>query len=56
MKKEDRLELLKSLVEDFYYLFAESKNKWNYLLNDFILPVIKQLHPRTNSHIVLEKN
>ena len=56
MNKNDRLDLLMELVEEFYYVSVESKNKWNYLLNDYILPVIKQLHPRTNSHVELEIN
>ena len=54
MKKTERTKLLMDLVEIFYYESVKSKNKWNMLLNDFILPNIKKLHPRTNSDIVLE--
>ena len=55
MKKDQRKVILMELVELYYYEAVKSKNKWNMLLKDFILPNIKKLHPRTNSDIVLEK-
>ena len=55
MKKDERRALLMELVELYYYESVKSKNKWNMVFNDFILPNIKKLHPRTNSDIVLEK-
>lgn len=51
----EKLDILKSLVEKSFYKLSKDKNSWNYVDNNFIKPVIKKLHPRTNSDLVLEK-
>jgi len=52
---DEKLAILKSLVENSFYELSKDKNSWNYVDNSFIKPVIKKLHPRTNSNLVLEK-
>ena len=53
---EEKLDILKSLVKTSFYELTKDKNSWNYVDNSFIKPVIKKLHPRTNSNLVLEKD
>ena len=52
---DEKLGILKSLVENSFYELSKDKNSWNYIDNSFIKPIIKKLHPRTNSNLVLEK-
>ena len=52
---DEKLDILKSLVENSFYKLSKDKDSWNYVDNCFIKPVIKKLHPRTNSNLVLEK-
>ena len=52
---DEKLDILKSLVENSFYKLSKDKGSWNYVDNCFIKPVIKKLHPRTNSNLVLEK-
>ena len=50
---DEKLGILKSLVENSFYELSKDKNSWNYIDNSFIKPIIKKLHPRTNSNLVL---
>ena len=54
MDKEEKLELLKSIVEKSFYKVVECKKMWNKVLNNYIKPIIKKLHPRYNSDVKLE--
>ena len=54
MDKYEKLELLKSIVEKSYYKAVKSKTMWNKVLNNYIKPTIKKLHPRYNSDVKLE--
>ena len=54
MDKYEKLELLKSIVEKSYYNAVKSKTMWNKVLNNYIKPTIKKLHPRYNSDVKLE--
>ena len=52
---DEKLNILRNLVEKSFYELSKDKNSWNYVDNNFIKPVIKKLHPITNSNLVLEK-
>ena len=54
MNKDEKLELLKSIVQKSYYKAVKSKTMWNKVLNNYIKPTIKKLHPRYNSDVKLE--
>ena len=54
MDKYEKLELLKSIVERSYYKAVKSKTMWNKVLNNYIKPTIKKLHPRYNTEVKLE--
>ena len=55
MKDDERLEKLEEIVTESFYNTTESKTMWDMVLNDFMKPIIKKLHPRYNSDVVLEK-
>ena len=54
MDKDEKLNKLKEIVEDSFYKTVKSKTMWNKVLNEYIKPPIKKLHPRYNSEVKLE--
>ena len=52
--KDEKLNKLKEIVEDSFYKTVKSKTMWNKVLNNYIKPPIKKLHPRYNSEVKLE--
>ena len=54
MDKDEKLNKLKEIVENSFYKTVKSKTMWNKVLNEYIKPPIKKLHPRYNSEIKLE--
>lgn len=54
MDKDEKLNKLKEIVEDSFYKTVKSKTMWNKVLNNYIKPPIKKLHPRYNSDVKLE--
>ena len=54
MDKDKKLDKLKELVENSFYKTVKSKTMWNKVLNNYIKPTIKKLHPRYNSDVILE--
>ena len=55
LTKKEREEILCDLVKNSFYLSVLSKNKWNTILNNYIKPIIKSLHPIINSEVVIQK-
>ena len=55
MKKKEREEILYDLVKNIFYMAVLSKDKWNSVLNNFIKPIIKSIHPRINSNVEIQK-
>jgi len=54
MNKEEKEDKLKEIVEKSFYNATKSKTMWNKVLNNYIKPTIKKLHPRYNSEVKLE--
>ena len=54
MDKDEKLNKLKEIVEDSFYKTVKSNTMWNKVLNNYIKPPIKKLHPRYNSDVKLE--
>ena len=54
MDKDEKLNKLKEIVEPSFYKTVKSKTMWNKVLNNYIKPPIKKLHPRYNSEVKLE--
>ena len=54
MDKEEKLDKLKEITENSFYKAVESKTGWNKVLNNYIKPTIKKLHPRHNSEVKLK--
>ena len=54
MDKDEKLNKLKEIVENSFYKTVKSKTMWNKVLNEYIKPPIKKLHPRYNSEVELE--
>lgn len=54
MDKDKKLDKLKEIVENSFYKAVKSKTMWNKVLNNYIKPTIKKLHPRYNSDVKLE--
>ena len=54
MDKDEKLNKLKEIVENSFYNAVKSKTMWNKVLNNYIKPTIKKLHPRYNSEVKLE--
>ena len=54
MDKDEKLNKLKEIVENSFYKTVKSKTMWNKVLNNYIKPPIKKLHPRYNSEVKLE--
>ena len=55
LKKKERKEILYDLVKNIFYLSVLSKDKWNTVLNNFIKPIIKSIHPIINSEVIIQK-
>ena len=55
LSKTEREEILQDLVYNAFHLVVLSKEKWNKVLNEYVKPIIKSLHPRINSDVVLQK-
>lgn len=53
MDKDEKLNKLKEIVENSFYKTVKSKTMWNKVLNEYIKPPIKKLHPRYNSEVKL---
>lgn len=54
MNDDEKLELLKSIVEKVFYRTAKSKKMWYKVDNNYIRRIIKKLHPRINSELEFE--
>ena len=54
MDKDEKLNKLKEIVENSFYKTVKSKTMWNKVLNEYIKPPIKKLHPHYNSEVKLE--
>lgn len=54
MDKDKKLDKLKEIVENSFYKAVKSKTMQNKVLNNYIKPTIKKLHPRYNSDVKLE--
>ena len=54
MTNEQKLDKLKEIVEKSFYNAVKEKSMWNKVLNNYIKPPIKKLHPRYNSEVELE--
>ena len=54
LKKTEREEILKDLVYNAFHLTVISKDKWYLVLNNYIKPIIKSIHPRINSDVVIQ--
>ena len=54
MNKEEKKDKLKEIVEKSFYNATKSKTMWNKVLNNYIKPTIKKLHPIHNSKVKLE--
>ena len=54
MDKDEKLNKLKEIVENSFYNTVKSKTMWNKVLNNYIKPTIKKLHPRYNTEVKLE--
>ena len=54
MDQDEKLNKLKEIVENSFYNTVKSKTMWNKILNNYIKPTIKKLHPRYNSEVKLE--
>ena len=54
MNKEEKKDKLKEIVEKYFYNATKSKTMWNKVLNNYIKPTIKKLHPIHNSKVKLE--
>ena len=54
MDEDEKLNKLKEIVKKSFYDNVKSKNMWNKVLNNYIKPTIKKLHPRYNSDVKLK--
>ncbi len=54
MKDDEKLELLKSIVEKVFYRTVKSKKMLFKVDNNYIRRIIKKLHPRINSELEFE--
>ena len=54
MDKDEKLAKLKEIVENSFYKVVKHKTMWNKVLNNYIKPIIKKIHPRYNSDVKLE--
>ena len=55
LSKEESINLLRSIVKMSYYKIIGEKNKWNMVLNNYILPKIKLLSPELNERVEFQK-
>ena len=54
MDDEQKLDILKEIVKKSFYNAVEEKTMWGKILNNYIKPTIKKLHPRYKSEVELE--
>ena len=55
LKKEERLAILQGIIRKSFYEVVKSKNKWNKVLNNYILPKIKSYNPEFNENWEVQK-
>ena len=55
LNKKERKALLQEIIENSFYEVIKSKNKWNKVLNEFILPKIKLTSPKFNKDWEVQK-
>ena len=55
LKKKERLLKLQEIISNSFYKIVKSKNKWNKVLNNFILPKIKLYSPEFNKDWEVQK-
>lgn len=55
LSKEESIDLLCSIVKMSYYKIIGEKNKWNMVLNNYILPKIKVICPELNEGLEFQK-
>ena len=55
LNKKQRLAKLKEIIGDSFYDVVESKNKWNKVFNNYILPKIKLYSPEFNEDWEVQK-
>ena len=55
LKKKERKALLEEIIEDSFDEVVKSKNKWNKVLNNYILPKIKSTSPELNKEWEVQK-
>ena len=55
LKKEEATILLRSIVQMSYYKVIGNKNKWNAILNNYIMPKIKRISPELNVDLEVQK-
>ena len=55
LTKEESIDLLRSIVKMDYYKIVGEKNKWNVILNSYILPKIKCICPELNGRLEFQK-
>lgn len=55
LKKTDRKKILESIISDSFYNVVKHKNKWNKVLNNYIIPKIKLFNPQLNEELVVQK-
>lgn len=56
LKKNERENILKDLVETSFYKNVKSKTKWNKISNNYFKPIIKLLNPKHNPELEVQKN
>ena len=55
LNKKERKALLQEIIENSFYEVIKSKNKWNKVLNECILPKIKLTSPKFNKDWEVQK-
>ena len=55
LKKSQRLVKMQEIIMKVFYDRVNSKNKWNKVLNNFILPKIKLYNPEINTNWEVQK-
>ena len=55
LKKKERQAKLEEIITNSFYEVVESKNKWNKVLNNFILPKIKLYSSEFNEDWEVQK-
>ena len=55
LTKKERQSILEEIITESFYEVVKSKNKWNKVLNNFILPKIKLYSPEFNTNWEVQK-